>query len=225
MVDYAERVLSTRRGAILVAVGAAVLAGILLLVYVRNFRHSAANTDVTPVLVATSLIEQGTPGNVVGTKHLYEIKDIPKANVLPMAFTDPSSLNSAVATTKIFPGAQFTPANFAASTTSTLVTQITGRERALTLPIDATRTLGSQLAAGDKVDIYISLNGVVHEILQNVPVLIGGSSGTVTVKVDPHSAALLALAVDTGKIWFSLRPAVGAPRQLPTTATQRDLLR
>jgi Flp pilus assembly protein CpaB len=224
VVDYAERVLSTRRGAILVAVGAAVLAGIILIVYIRNYRHSVANGQQVSVLVARNLIPKGTPGSLVGTKHLYEISSVAKSDVLPGAYTDPSALTTGVAAANIYPGQQLNTTDFVAAT-NTLDTQIRGTQRALTLPIDSTRTLGDQLVSGDKVDIYISLNGDVRQILESVPVLVAPSGGTITVQVNSKTAALLALAVDTGKIWFTLRPAVGA-RLLPlATAKAQQLQR
>jgi len=221
-VEYAERVLSTRRGAIFVAVGAAVLAGIILVVYVRNYRQNAAAKAETPVLVARSLIQKGTPGSLVGDKHLYTISSVRKSALLPGAIADPSALGTGVAVSNIYPGQQLTSTDFAPST-NVLATQIRRGERALALPIDATRTLSGQLVAGDKIDIYLSLDGVVRQILQNVPVLVTPSGGTVTVRVNSQNAALLENAVDSGKIWFTLRPAVGATREPLATATQQDL--
>lgn len=220
--NFLERIFSTRRGTILVAVGAAVLAGILLVVYVRGYRNNvSANAAQTNVLVARNLIQKGTPGPAIGTQHLYEIKAVPKTALLAGAYVDPSALQSGVAVADIFPGQQLTAADFAAPA-STLDAQISGRQRALMIPIDATRTLGGQLTSGDVVDIYISLRGVVKEFLQNVTVLVAG--GTVTVRVTSKQAALLALAVDTGKIWFTLRPRVSAPPEPNVIATPQLLL-
>jgi Flp pilus assembly protein CpaB len=222
-VELAERVFSTRKGTILVAVGAAVLAGIILLVYVRSYRHNAnANAVQVQVLVARSLIQKGTPGAVLGTQHLYQISSVPKTALLPGAYVDPSALTAGVAATDIFPGQQITAADFT-PTLNGLDSQISGRQRALTFPIDSSRTLAGQLSGGDRIDIYISTGGIVKEILQNVAVL-GLGNGTVTVRVPSQQAALIALAVDTGKIWFTLRPRVGAPAQPSVSATPANLL-
>ena len=222
--ELAERVFSTRRGTILIAVGAAVLAGIVLLVYVRGYRQNVtASSAATSVLVARSLIEKGTPGAVVGTEHLYQIASVPKTTLLAGAYVDPSALRSGIAVSDIFPGQQLTAGDFA-QTTNTLDTEISGTQRALTLPIDPTRTLGGQLTAGDRIDIYFSSSTGVKQILQNVPVLGGANGGgTVTVRVDAKQAALLALADDTGKVWFTLRPTVGAPSQSLVSVTPQTL--
>ncbi|HXY82026.1 MAG TPA: hypothetical protein VEH55_11710 [Gaiellaceae bacterium] len=221
--ELAERVFSTRRGTILIAVGAAVLAGIVLLVYVRGYRQNvSASSAATSVLVARSLIEKGTPGAVVGTEHLYQIASVPKTALLAGAYVDPSALRTGVATSDIFPGQQLTAGDFA-QPASTLDTEISGTQRALTLPIDPTRTIGGQLASGDRIDIYFSTSAGVRQILENIPVLIGANGSTVTVRVDAKQAALLALAVDTGKVWFTLRPTVGAPSQPLVSVTPQTL--
>jgi pilus assembly protein CpaB len=223
-VEFAERLLSTRRGALLIALGAAVLAGIILLVYVRHYRHNVtATAATTPVLVARSLIQKGTPGNIVGTQHLYEISQVPQSAVLPGAYVDPSVLGTAVAVTDVYPGQQLTSADFA-PIANVLDTEISGTQRALTFPIDSTRTLGGQLVSGDRIDIYINLGGSVRELLQNVPVLVGPGGGTVTVQLNAKTAGLLALAVDSGKIWFTLRPRTGVPKQPNVVVTPLDLV-
>jgi Flp pilus assembly protein CpaB len=210
--DLAERLFLTRKGTILVALGAAALAGLILLIYVKEYRHNVnTNSASTPVLVARSLIQQGTPGTVVGTQHLYEIQTIPKSSLLAGAYVDPSALNAGVAAANIYPGQQLTAGDFAAEATS-LDAQISGKQRALSFPIDSARTLAGQLASGDRVDIYFSGSGSVREIMQNVPVLVA-SSGELTVRVDSQQAALLQFAVDSGRIWMTLRPRVGAPAQ------------
>jgi Flp pilus assembly protein CpaB len=210
-VELAERLFSTRRGALTVGVGAAVAAALLLFGYIRAYRHNVGATSAsTPVLVARNLIQKGTPGATIGTQHLYQVSSVPKSAVAVGAYVDPASLRTGVAVADIYPGQQITAADFA-PVSNTLDTQISGRQRALTFPIDGSRTLAGQLTSGDRIDIYYSAHSV-HQILQGIPVLSGGD-GTVTVRVTATQAALLALAVDSGRIWFTLRPRVGAPAQ------------
>jgi pilus assembly protein CpaB len=220
--DFAERLFLTRRGTLLVALGAALLAGLIIFLYVKEVRNNAnSNSSGTPVLVARSLIPKGTPAPTVGSEHLYQIENVPKSALLTGAYVDPSSLTSGVAASDIYPGQQLTAANFAAAET-TLDSQIAGTQRALAFPIDATRTLDGQIVAGDHVDVYYSANGNVHTLLQNVPVLTA-TSGEITVRVNSKNAALLALATDSGKIWMTLRPLTGARGRVPVTATQSQL--
>jgi Flp pilus assembly protein CpaB len=220
--DFAERMFMTRRGTLLVALGAALLAGLILLIYVKEVRHNAnSSSSATPVLVARSLIPKGTPGGTVGSEHLYQIENVPKSALLTGAYTDPSSLNAGVAAVDIYPGQQLTASAFAAEATS-LDSQISGNQRALSFPIDSTRTLNGQIVAGDHVDVFYSSGGTVHQLLQNVPVL-GATGNEITVRANSKNAAVLMLATDSGRIWMTLRPAVGAPVQKPVTASSSSL--
>ena len=231
--ELADRLFSTRRGAITVGIGAAVLAGIVLLVYIKAYRNNVtANSAATPVLVARSLIQKGTPGAVVGTERLYQVSSVPKTAIVAGAYVDPASLRTGVAVSDIYPGQQLTASDFAPAANA-LDTEISGTQRALTFPIDSTRTLGGQLSSGDRIDIYMSSTSstgsaaaqpTVREILQNVPVLVSGTGGTVTVRLTALQVAEVALAVDTGRIWFALRPRVGAPAQPLVVATPQTLV-
>ena len=80
--DFAENLLSSRRGTLLIGAGAAILAAILLVVYLNRYRSSLkASDDVAPVLVAKVFIQKGSPGNVIGTTHLYQIASVPKKDL------------------------------------------------------------------------------------------------------------------------------------------------
>ena len=221
--DLAERLFATRRGALFVGLGAAVLAAILLLVYVKQYRHNVSATSAsTSVLVARNLIQKGTPGAVVGAQHLYELKSVPKDSVSVGAYVTPANLHTGVALQDIYPGQQLVAADFGIPANS-LDTMVSGRERALSLPIDTSRTLNGQIAAGDHVDIYYSTGTQVHEILQNINVLVV-QGGNLTLQLNSHQVAKLAIATDSGKLWFALRAKVGVPSEAPVTASSSTLV-
>ena len=69
MVEIAQNLFTTRRGSLLVGAAAAVLAGIILLAYLHQYRNSV-NGAAAPVsvLVAKNLIQKGTPGDIIGTE-------------------------------------------------------------------------------------------------------------------------------------------------------------
>ncbi|MGZ6268627.1 MAG: RcpC/CpaB family pilus assembly protein, partial [Candidatus Limnocylindrales bacterium] len=151
-----ERLFATRKGAVAVGLAAAAVALVLLLVYVKQYRHNvSATAQTTQVLVARSLIQKGTPGNVVGTKHLYELRAVPKDTVQIGALIDPASLRTGVALNNIFPGQQLVAADFGVPS-NVLDTQISAKQRAISLPIDSSRTLAGQIEPGDHIDIYYS---------------------------------------------------------------------
>ncbi len=70
--EFAQRLISTRRGSLYLAAGAAVLAGILILVYLNQYRDNlkSGTTPVT-VLVAKQAIPKGTSGSTVASKALF----------------------------------------------------------------------------------------------------------------------------------------------------------
>ena len=108
-----ERLFATRKGAVAVGLAAAAVALVLLLVYVKQYRHNvSATAQTTQVLVARSLIQKGTPGNIVGTRHLYELRAVPKDTVRLGALIDPASLRTGVALNDIFPGQQLVDTDF-----------------------------------------------------------------------------------------------------------------
>src|SRR5215203_929621 len=91
------KVASSRSWAIGVGIGAAVLAGLLLLVYLNRYRDSVnGETAPTPVLVAKALIVKGTSGTVIAGKELYQGASIPNKDVKVGAIADPAYLSGRV---------------------------------------------------------------------------------------------------------------------------------
>src|SRR5438552_14528283 len=69
-----SRLLKTRQGTIVVGVAAAVLAAILLLVYLSHYRNSVkGSTEPLTVLVAKRLMPKGTSGATLATKNLFVV--------------------------------------------------------------------------------------------------------------------------------------------------------
>src|SRR4051794_28589349 len=110
---YAQRLMATRWGMTLVAATAAVVAGLLVLVYVARYRESvkAEGAPVT-VLVARQTIPKGTSGAVIATTGLYSATTIRQSQLTDGALSDAANLRDKVATHDIFPGAQLTAADF-----------------------------------------------------------------------------------------------------------------
>ncbi len=238
------RVLATRQGTILLGLAAAVLAGLLLLAYLNQYRNSVS-TDTAPVtvLVAKRLIEQGTSGAEIASSRLFEVREISTEHVKIGALTDAASLRSSVALQDIYPGQQMTLADFT-PVGAALGTQLVDDQRAVSLPADATHGLIGQIQAGDRVDVYggftTTVGGVekplVKLLMQNVLVLSLGATAeggigqqstggsNVVVRVDSRQAGELAFANDNGKLWLVLRPRTGAPTEKPRLVTVDNLL-
>ena len=236
MVEIAQNLFTTRRGSLLVGGAAAVLAGLILLVYLHAYRNSL-NSGAAPatVLVAKNLIQKGTPGNIIGSSDQFQVASVPKGQLQTGAITDPAALAGRVAVTDIYPGQQLTANYFAYAPPGTLQTNITGTDRAISLSIDAEHGMIGQISAGDHVDIFIgfALSGaggtqpIIKLLMTDVLVLrapLAGGTGLVTLRLPEHKAAQLAYAADNGTLWFVLRPASGAKTINPGIINAQTLL-
>jgi Flp pilus assembly protein CpaB len=223
-----ERATTTRGGAILVGVVVAVIAAILLIVYVTRYKSSVdSSAAAVPVLVAKNLIPKGTPGTAVATKQRYQSTSVPKDQLDPAAITDPAALNGRVAVSDIYPGAQLTLNNFSAEASTALNAQLVGRQRGVSLSIDAVKGSLANVASGDHVDIYtqVSRDGrtVIQLFRSNILVLQapGSSGGTVVLRVDnARDASNFLFASTQTSLYFVIRPASGGT---PTPGSLADL--
>lgn len=232
--EFAQKLLSTRRGSLYVAVVAALLAGVAILVYVNQYRHSlnAGNTPVT-VLVAKQAIAKGTSGELVASKNFFTATTIRESQLRDGAFSDIASLRGKVATRDIYEGSQLTAADFSANATS-LASDITARQRVMYVPLDSAHGLIGQVEVGNHVDVYAVVNvikinadgspadsgathSLVKKILNDMKVVavsttgaVGSRTTNVGLRLDDKQAADLALASEDGKVWLALRPSAGA---------------
>jgi len=217
---------SSRGGAVLLGIAAAILAAILLAVYVTRYRDSVKSGAVNvPVLQASHLIPKGTPGALIATKQLYTPTTIAKDQVAVGAITDPAVLNGRVSIADIYPGHQLTIADFTSEVTATLNTKLTGPQRALTLTIDATRGSLANVATGDHIDIYQQLaapKGTIIKLFRpNVTVLgaPGAGGGNVVLQVTTRDVPDFLFAAANTTLAFVVRPAT---RATPTAVTVAD---
>ena len=177
------------------------LAAILLIVYLQSYR-SSVNSGKRPerVLVATSLIPQGTSGAVMAKKGLYQVTTVQKDQLKPLAIADPAAINDRVAAADIFPGQQLTQTDFTTEAGTSIPYQITGAERAIAIPVDSAHGLIGQVASGNFVDVYVGdprsgdlgsqTPGSVTLLASNILVLVapgsaGGSNAVLRVTVEP----------------------------------------
>ena len=104
---------SSRRGAVALAVGCALAAGIILLIALSHIKQSvtAANKQVS-VLVSTASIQKGTAGDLIAAQQLYKLTPILNKNLSTGALTNAAALRGEVAVQNILPGQQLTAADF-----------------------------------------------------------------------------------------------------------------
>ena len=224
--------MSSRGWAIALGIGAVVLAAILLVVYLDRYRARVGGRNApTPVLVAKQLIPTGTPGSIVATNSMYAPTTLPAKEVEVGAVADPAYLAGRAAAVDIFPGQQITSTDFAASDTTSVDSQITGKQRAISISIDNVHGSLSQVQVGDSVDVYTAVAGVVKLFAPNVKVLtipaVPGPSGgsNLILRIETGEASKWAYAADNTQLIFVLRPVIGAKPTKPSQASSATVLR
>ena len=211
--ELAHKLFSTRGGTLVLAGIAAVIAAIAVTAYVKHYRDTVSK-GATPatVLVAKGLIPKGTPGSEIATKALFQAQSIRESQLRTGAISDTGSLQGLVAKTDILPQQQLTVNDFTGASTG-LASQLTGDQRAITIPVDTAHGMIGQVSSGDRVDIYAGFNvypidklgrplsggqtrPVLRLIMQNVTVLGvtkssafgGGTASQVTLKTTDSQA-------------------------------------
>ena len=233
-----RRWLSTRHGTFAIAIMCALIAAGIIAYALSHYRDglNAGNQKET-VLVASRLIEKGTAGDAIGVGQFYQPTSVQVKQASPGVFVEPGALHGKVAATDIYPGQQLTASDFTAAG-GELVSKLAISQRAISVPLEGSHGLIGNLHVGDHVDVYASFperNGqppLLRLMAPNVEVLGAGQQGTsgsvgtnqanavnnVVLEVNTRQAAKLAFAVDSGKLWLTLRPGNGiSPDSKPVT--------
>jgi pilus assembly protein CpaB len=245
-----RKLMATRRGTAIVAgVCTAVAAGVLLVAAV-NYRHSVdLSGQPETVLVASTLIQKGTPGDIVSGQQMFKAERIVARQVTGGAIADASAIQGKVAAIDIRPGQQITLSEF--TTGGGLMSELAPNQRAISVPVTTSEGLTGILHAGDRVDVYAVLGSsgskatgansaagsAVRLMLANVTVLevnlnasnsIGGNGVTaqsnVVLKVNANDAGSVAFAGENGGVWLALRGANATGPTVASTSTLNSLL-
>ena len=223
---------------ILAAVAAVILAGIgaaLLYSYVNSADARAmSKLETTQVLIATNVIPAGTSG--ANLLPLVELTLLPKVAVVEGALTSVTEIADLEATTDLQVGEQVLASRFAKpNTTSTGEIEVPSNLQQFTIQLDPSRVIGTNVKAGDKVGLYISvevnqvaltklaLRDVLVTNVQGVPQVPAGDSGDVapssdvliTLAITPNAAAQVVWGAEFGKLYLALEPKDGDHRSTP----------
>ncbi len=222
-----SKLFTTRQGTIMLGVIAAVIAAIALIVYLNHYRNGG--TATVSVLVAQSLIQKGTSGDVIARSGLYERASIPKSQAEKGAIVDPATLTGTVALADINPQQQLTTADFGPATGLPYV--LKPNERAVVVDLGSPQAVGGQIGAGSHVDVWVTTSGqsgsgvnrpIAHLLFQDMYVL-GYSGSNVTLRAEtPAQAGTLIYAAQNAQIWLVLRPTIGTNTK-PSTIGSRNL--
>jgi Flp pilus assembly protein CpaB len=141
-----------------IAIGLTLVAMLLTLFYVINYRRSVQHGQATvQVYVAAHNIAAGTTGSDLVHSHALRAVSIANRNVVPGAISDPSQVASLVVTQPLYAGDQVTLRRFADVQAEGIVGQLKGTMRAVQIPGDSNQLLIGTLKAGDHVDLVANL--------------------------------------------------------------------
>lgn len=213
-----KQFLSTRKGAWTVAAIAATVGGLVLLVFINQYKKDvSASLAPAPVLTADRLIPQGTAGNEVIAGKLFKATALATEDIKPGAITQAAEIQGRTAIRTVLPGEQITAADFALDG-DPIRSRLTRTERAIQIPVDKIHGLLATLRAGDRVDILAAFNSTnqngsgtptLQPLTRDVRVM-AVSTGSVILETTDRQGTDLAFAADNAKLWFLLRPPVGA---------------
>ena len=230
--DAFKQFVSTRRGAYTVAAVAATLAGLVLLVFLNQYKDDVnAGIAPAPVLTADRVIPRGTSGAEVITNKLFKPVAVAQENIRAGAVTQASQIAGKVAVRDVLPGQQITVADFAAAA-DPIRSRLTKIERAIQIPIDAIHGMLRTVRAGDHVDILAAFNSAsaatgggtptLEPLVRDIRVM-QNNGDSVILETTDRQGARLAFAADNAKLWFMLRPPVGATDSKQTSVSQDTL--
>jgi Flp pilus assembly protein CpaB len=212
--------LSSRRNSVLIAVVSAVLAGVLIYLFVS---HSSKSTPAPVVLAPTEMtvfearhtIPAGTPASTVVAGNLLKPVREPISQAYPGAITNPSVITGEVSQAAITTGQQVTAADFSRANV-TIASYLTGDWRAIAVALDSWHGLTTYLHRGDTVDI-MGQKGQNSEMLFEDITVLANSGGNVVLKMTDHQALVFDDDIGAGvQTWLTLRPTSGAKNSVHT---------
>ena len=143
---------------ILIAVGLALIAMMLTLFYVTNYKRSVQKSaSSVQVYVAARDIPGGTSGaDIVKSKDL-KLETVQRKDVVPGAISNPDQVANLVTAAPLFAGEQVTVRRFNDVAAQGIRAQLRGTMRAVQIAGDPNQLLAGTLQAGDHVDLVANL--------------------------------------------------------------------
>lgn len=225
---------------IAVAAGLALVAMMLTLLYVTNYKRSVEQGEArVQVYVASSDVEQGTAGaDLAG---LLKPVDVARRNVVPGAISSPDQIRNLVLSAPLFSGEQVTLRRFTDVAAQGIRAQLTGTMRAVQVPGDSTQLLAGTLTAGDHVDLVASLRvdgqtdkRATRIVLRDLTVLSAPTDSSAPVPTGTPASAILAVTdTQVQRLFFviknadwtlQLRPVVDATDSSERVETTESIL-
>ena len=144
---------------LVIAIGLALVAVLLTLMYVTNYKRSVQHQGaLVRVYVAARDIPAGTAGADVVSQHYLHTENVQRRDVVPGAMSGPGQIESLVLTDPLYAGEQVTTRRFTNVAATGIAGALTGTERAVQVAGDPNQLLAGTLQAGDHVDLVANLH-------------------------------------------------------------------
>lgn len=203
---------------IVIAIGLALVAMLLTVLYVTNYKRSVqhSNSNVQ-VYVAAQDITAGTTGADIVKSHGLRVETVQRRDVVPGAISSPGQISSLVLTAPVYAGEQVTLRPFTDAAAEGIRAQLRGTMRAVQVAGDANQLLAGTLRAGDHVDLVANLRlsanstaAATRIVLRDITVLTppGDSSFAKGAVPGTSSSAILAVTdTQVQRLFFVLKNA------------------
>ena len=204
---------------IVIAVGLALIAMMLTLFYVTNYKRSVQK-DATSVhvYVAAKDLNAGAAGSDLVKGHSFRVESVQRKDVVPGAISSPDQVANLVLTGPMYAGEQVTMRRFSDVAAQGIRSELKGTMRAVQVSGDANQLLAGTLQAGDHVDLVANLRlntdsaaAATRVVLRDLTVLTAPNDSTLS-KVQSGSAgaesAILAVTdTQVQRLFFVLKNA------------------
>ena len=230
-----------------IALALALVAGLLTVFYVTNYKREVRNAESSvTVYVAANDIPAGTSGAEIAAKGLLTEQHVAKRSVTPGAISSPDQIADQVSATTIYVGEQVTTRRFTTEEARGIRSELTGTKRAIQVSGTQHQLLAGTLKDGDHVDVVGSwnvpeekTNHVARVVLRDILVLTAAHEASAGEKVtSPNQSSLsVILALTDAQVqklfWITkngdwslqLRPTDDAAESPPSAETAQTLLR
>jgi pilus assembly protein CpaB len=205
---------------ILVAVGLALVAMLLTLFYVTNYKRSVQHDSaMVQVYVAAHDVPAGSAGADLLKQHELRLTTVQRRNVVPGAISSPDQVQNLVLSGPLYAGEQVTLRRFTDVAAQGVRAQLRGTMRAVQIAGDPNQLLAGTLQAGDHVDLVANLrtnstttaDNATRVVLRDLTVLTGPSDSSVGGKLSSpgaSSSAILAVTdTQVQRLFFVLKNA------------------
>jgi len=144
---------------LMIAVLTGAIGAMLVYLYVTGLEKSTtAGLQTRPVLVATRFLPEGSPGEAIVQAQAFEVRDVPARYVSPGALSSPDELTGLILSEDIAGGEQLTDRSFSTTQTGAFFTDFPKGTQALSLPLDYIQGVSGKIAAGDKLDAFVTVS-------------------------------------------------------------------